>query len=126
MRKLIFLLGLIFITGCVPVLIGTGVVGGYLLSNDSAIGKIKIGYSQLWDVCIEKLEEMEAEITQTDESKGIIRAKILENFITIKIDSLTPKTQRLKVSVRKYLLPQPQFAQKVFFEIAKDVEEIEW
>jgi len=125
-RKLIFLLGLIFITGCVPVLIGTGVIGGYLLSNDSAIGKIKIGYSQLWDICIEKLEEMEAEITQTDESKGIIQAKILENFITIKIDSLIPKTQRLKVSVRKYLLPQPQFAQKVFFEIAKDAEEIEW
>jgi hypothetical protein len=121
-RLIVFCIGLVFTLGCVPLLVGTGIVTGYVLSNDSAIGNVKIEYRTLWDLCIEKLQDMEAQILETNESKGIIKAKIYENNITIRIDSISSKTQRLKIAVRKYFLPQPQFAQKIFFKILEELE----
>ncbi|MDD5195377.1 MAG: DUF3568 family protein [Candidatus Omnitrophica bacterium] len=108
--------------GCVPVLVGAGVVTGYSLSNDSATGNIRSSYRQLWDRCNKTLERMEGEIIEARESKGIIKARVSENAVTIKIDTINSETQRLKVSSRKYLMPKPQFAQKVFLKITEDLK----
>jgi len=126
LKKIIYL-GVIFfslcsISACVPILVGTGVVAGYTLSNDSAIGEVKCDYRTLWDVSMDKLQNLKAEILTSNESKGLIKAKVTDNDVTIKIDAISPSMQKLKISARKYLLPKPQFAQKIFVKIVQDLQ----
>jgi hypothetical protein len=125
-RKLIHLIAfaafLNTLAACVPVLIvGTGAVVGYSLSSDSAIGDIKCDYRTLWDISVDKLQSIQAEISLSNESKGLIKAKVSGYDVTVKIDELSPKMQKLKISARKHLLPKPQFAQKIFMKIADDL-----
>ncbi|MDD5583707.1 MAG: DUF3568 family protein [Candidatus Omnitrophica bacterium] len=118
----IFAASLIFTSGCIPLLVGAGVVTGYSLSSDSATGNVRSEYRRLWDKCTRALERMEGEIIEAKESKGIIKANVSENSVTIRIDTINSETQRLKVSARKYLMPKPQFAQKVFLKITEDLK----
>ncbi len=123
MKKIIgLILGLSLITGCIPVLIGAGVVTGYSLSNAAASGNVKAEYRVLWDLCLDKLETMEAEILVSNESKGVIKAKLSEHSIAIKVDSISLDTQRLKLSARQLLMPKPQFAQKIFLKLISDLQ----
>ena len=123
MKKLSLLAaGLILLNGCIPVLIaGAGILTGFALGNDSATGNVKTEYRVLWDLCVDKMETLEAEVLQINESKGIIKAIISENSVTIRIDTINADTQRLKVCARKMCLPKPQFAQKIFFKIIDDL-----
>ena len=122
MKKIIVLiLGLSLTAGCIPVLIGAGVVTGYSLSNATASGNVKAEYRVLWDLCLDKLETMEAEILVSNESRGVIKAKLSEHKIALKIDSISVDTQRLKVSARQLLMPKAQFAQQIFLKIISDL-----
>ncbi len=116
-----FIVGLVLLAGCVPALIAAGVVTGYSISNDSAVGNVKSEYRILWDLCLDKLETLEAELLIVNESKGMVKAKVSEHSVVIKINSISPETQRLRVSARKNFLPKPQLAQKVFFKIVEDL-----
>jgi len=116
------LVSMLLFNGCIPVLLGAGAVAGYSLSNDAAVGMIQMNYSQLWNLCTEKITGMQGEIVDSNQSKGTIKAKLSDNDVTIKIDSMNDTTQRLKVSARKYLLPKPHFAQKVFMRIVQDLK----
>lgn len=122
MKKiLVFIVGFSLTAGCVPLMIGAGVAAGYTLSGDSASGNIDSEYRVLWDLCLERLENMEAEILVANESKGVIKARVSENNVVVSINAVNPETQRLKVSARRFLLPKPQFAQKVFYKILQDL-----
>ena len=113
--------GLLLVAGCIPVIIGAGVVTGYMLSGDAANGNVKSEYRVLWDICVDRLETMEAEILVANESKGVLKARMSDNNVTISINTINLDNQRLKVSARKFFLPKPQFAQKVFFKIVEDL-----
>jgi len=115
---IVFALFLNILTACIPVLIiGTGAVAGYSLSSDSAIGDVKCDYRSLWDVSVDKLQSMQAEITVSN-----IKAKVSGYNVVVKVDEITPKMQKLKISARRHLLPKPQFAQKIFMKIVEDLK----
>ena len=123
MKKIIgLMLSLLLVIGCVPVLIGAGVVTGYTLSNATASGNVNAEYRVLWDLCLDRLETMEAEILLSDESKGVVKARISEHSVVIKVDSISIDTQRLKVSARQFLLPKAQFSQKIFLKLISDLQ----
>lgn len=119
-----FLIPLVFfLNGCAPLLIaGAGVVTGYMLSNDATLGTVHTSYRSLWDVSMDVLDKEKAYIIMAKESDGIIKAKIMDYRIVISIDTVDKEEQKLKVSTRKYLIPQPQFSQKIFFKITKELE----
>jgi len=122
MRIKLLFIGLFFSLGCVPILIGGGLLTGYALSNNSASGKVNIGYHDLWINCLDKLEAQRIEIIEAKESNGIIKAQMSDVNITVRINSLSSGTQELKVSARKYLLPKPHIAQDIFFKIVKGLK----
>ncbi|NQT28532.1 MAG: hypothetical protein HQ570_02930 [Candidatus Omnitrophica bacterium] len=123
MKKIIgLILGLLLITGCIPVLIGAGLVTGYSLSTATASGNVTAEYRVLWDLCLDELETMEAEILSSNESKGAIKAKVSEHSIAIKVVSISTNTQRLKVTARQLLMPKAQFAQKIFLKLISDLQ----
>lgn len=109
-------------SGCIPVLIGAGAAGGYALSNDAAVGKVSLEYRPLWDLCIDVLEENDAEFLAMNQARGYIKAIVSEYAVTIRINSIGRKAQRLKVAARRYYLPKPQFAQKMFLEISDQLK----
>lgn len=115
----------LFFTGCIPVLIGAGAVAGYTVSNDSATGNVESSYRALWDLSLEILKDMNAEILEANESKGYVKFKASGYSLTLHIYTLTLKTQKLKVTARKYCLPKPQFAQKIFLKIVDNVKTVE-
>ncbi|MCK4912397.1 MAG: hypothetical protein KAS05_01600 [Candidatus Omnitrophica bacterium] len=123
MKKIIgLILSVLLITGCVPVLIGAGLVTGYSLSNSTASGNVETEYRVLWDLCLDELETMDAEILLSDESKGVIKAKLSEHKVVVKISSINMDTQRLRVSARQLLMPKAQFAQKIFLKLITDLQ----
>ena len=87
---------------------------------NSAIGKVASDYQFLWANCLDTLKDANVEIINSDESAGIITAKIEANDLTITIIPIDLKTQTLKVTARKYLIPKPAVAQKIFLDIARD------
>lgn len=121
-KLLCLILGLFIVSGCVPIILGAGVVTGYVLSNDSAMGNINVGYHDLWVACKDTFDSERADIAEAKESSGIIKAKMSDISITLKIDSLSDDVQRLKISARKYLIPKPYIAQDIFAKIAKSLE----
>jgi len=124
MKKLFYLLIVVlFISGCIPIIIGAGVVTGYALGSDYASGNVKTGYHTLYNICLDKIKDMETDITSSDESRGIIKAKISDNSVVIKISSINSELQRLRVSARRYVIPKSQFAQKIFFKIVEGLQE---
>ncbi|UCC95402.1 MAG: hypothetical protein JSW40_01290 [Candidatus Omnitrophota bacterium] len=123
LRCLSYLAGILFFaSGCIPLIIGGGVLGGYMISNDSASGNVTSEYRALWDLCLEELKDMEAQIVEINESKGFIKTHISESELVVKINTVSPDTQWLKVSARKHLLPNPRLAQKIFFRIIEELE----
>lgn len=120
---LFFLSFMMLLSGCVPALVGAGVVTGFLVSNDSAAGNIRSTYRDVWDISLEVLRAEEAEITSAIESKGVIKAQLADEVaIVVKINTVDSETQRLKVAARKYYIPKPQFAQRIFFKIVREIE----
>jgi len=121
--KKIFLsvLSVMMVSGCLPLWIGAGATAGYMLSGDSAIGNVETEYRILWDICLDTIESMDAELLNVNESKGLIKSRISDNVVTIVINTATPNSQRLKVSARANLLPKPQFAQKVYLRIVESL-----
>ncbi len=122
MKVRVLFISLIILCGCVPLIVGGGILTGYVLSNDSASGNLKVAYRDLWDTCIDKLQGDGVEIRGVNESKGRIKARMGDVKLTVSIDSIDQNVQRLKVSARKYLLPKPQVAQEIFFRIVKELE----
>ncbi len=123
-REKILCLGVVFLflfSGCVPVLIGAGAVGGYALGADSATGRVSVGYPQLWNLCLEVLQEKDAEILTINQARGHIKAVVFEHAVTVRINSITTSTQRLRVAARRYFMPRPQFAQEIFFTIVDEL-----
>jgi len=109
--------------GCVPVLLGAGAAAGYMVSNDSAAGNVTGSYRDVWDIALDVLNAQEAEVTSAIESSGVIKALLADDVgVTVKISNIDSETQRIKVSARKCYLPKPEFAQKIFFKITKELE----
>ncbi|RKY28164.1 MAG: hypothetical protein DRP61_02385 [Candidatus Omnitrophota bacterium] len=127
MRKNLFLLSVCFwmlslsFIGCVPVLIGTGVVTGYLATKDSASGNIETSFDKLWEVSL-RVVSKRAEITDRDKDLGLIKAKKGKDQITVKIKELTEHSYNLKVTCRKALaLANLKLAQDIFTKIVRNL-----
>jgi len=127
MRKNLFLLFACYcmlsvsFIGCVPVLIGTGVVTGYLATKDSVSGNIETSFDKLWEVSL-RVVSKRAEITDRDKDLGLIKAKKGKDQITIKIKELTEHSYNLKVTCRKALaLANLKLAQEIFTKIVRNL-----
>ncbi len=127
MRKNLFLLFACYcmlsvsFIGCVPVLIGTGVVTGYLATKDSVSGNIETSFDKLWEVSL-RVVSKRAEITDKDKDLGLIKAKKGKDQITIKIKELTEHSYNLKVTCRKALaLANLKLAQEIFTKIVRNL-----
>lgn len=125
-NKLVFFTGLLVLCslsgGCIFLVASSvGALGGYAVSQDTIQGETNKSFSAIWNSSLKVLRIM-GTIKTEDKLKGIIEAKVDASDVVVKIEALTPKFVRLRVSARKYLLPNITLSQKIYIKIIEHSE----
>lgn len=123
MRKIIFfLIPCIFvsISGCAPLIVGgaVGVLGGYAVSKDTIQGETDKSYDSLWDSAL-MVGRIRGQVKYEDRSRGYIELEAESSRVYIRLIRLTAAATRLRVSARKYHLPNLGLAQDIFVKITE-------
>ncbi|MDO8489617.1 MAG: DUF3568 family protein [Candidatus Omnitrophota bacterium] len=109
--------------GCAPLIIGAaaGGLGAYAVSRDTVQGDTDKNYEALWDSAL-NVARARGLIQQENAATGYIELGLESSRVWIKLVRLTQTTTRLKVSVRKYHLPNMELAQDIFVKIMTGVK----
>ena len=123
MRKaILFLIPCIFlsISGCAPLIIGSavGALGGYAVSKDTIEGETDKSYDSLWEAAL-TVSKIRGQIKYENKTKGYIESEAESSKVYIRFIRLTVSTTRLRVSARKYNLPNMILAQDIFVKITE-------
>ena len=118
-----WLIGLFLISGCVPLIVGSavGALGGYAISRDTIQGETDIDYNKLWDVAL-SISRIRGTIISEDSIRGQINLEVESSKVYIRLVRLTRQTTRLRVSARKYHLPNLNLAQDIFVKIIEEAK----
>jgi hypothetical protein len=106
-----------------PLIIGSavGALGGYAISKDTVQGETDKPYEALWENSL-MVARIRGVIKQEDYTRGYI---VLEaegkSQVWIRLVRLTQATTRVRVSARKYHLPNIELAQDIFVKIIEEV-----
>ncbi len=108
------------LSGCVPVfLMAVGGVGVYATSKDTIQGDTDTPYEALWDSAV-KVARIRGTILQEDFNRGYIEVDAKPNKIWIRFERVTAAATKIRVSARKYKLPNIDLAQEVFIKIIEE------
>jgi hypothetical protein len=106
--------------GCVPVfLMAVGGVGVYAISKDTIQGDTDAPYEALWDAAM-KVARIRGTLLNEDFSRGYIEIDAKPNKIWIQFVRVTATATKIRVSARKYKLPNIDLAQEVFIKIVEE------
>ena len=107
--------------GCVPILVGAGALGGYAVTKDTIQGETDMPYDDLWSSAL-KVSRIRGTIRQEDAAGGYLKLAVESGFIWIRLIKITQAATRLKVSARKYHLPNISLAQDVYLKIMEEAK----
>lgn len=99
-----------------PVAIGATFVG-----KDSAQMSFDKNFDAVYIASLEVLMHS-GKVTKEDRERGRIDAEVNKANITLKLKKLTQKTTQITVSARKYLLPKPEIANGVIYQITEQLK----
>lgn len=124
MRRAILLIILLFslsITGCAPALIGTGIVGGVVISDDTVSETFKNDIDTVWKTAIDYLQE-HGEIVKIDKENGIVYAEKVfgSRYVQVRVEG-KPVGTKVWVKARKTakLLPDVDSGVKIIIDLYK-------
>lgn len=111
------------ISGCAPLIIGSavGALGGYAISRDTMQGETDIEYDRLWNA-MTTVAQIRGTIKSEDYSKGYLNLEAESSKVWIRLIRLTKATTRLRISARKYRLPNFNLAQDIFVKIMEQAK----
>ena len=127
MRKTIplyfLLLLLLFnIVGCVFVLGGAaGALGAYGISKDTVQAETDKPYDALWNSAL-TVARIRGTIKQEDSQRGYIELNVESGHVWIRLIRLTQATTRIRISARRYYLPNLDLAQDMFVKIIEEAK----
>ncbi len=112
---------LLNISGCAPLLIGVaaGGVGIYASGRDTIQGETDKPYDSLWNAALD-VSKTKGAIKQEDYVKGYIELDAGSTMAWIRLIRLTRATTRVRISARKYHLPNLPIAQEIFAKILEE------
>ncbi|MFA4984483.1 MAG: DUF3568 family protein [Candidatus Omnitrophota bacterium] len=108
----------VFISGCAALVVGgaVGALGGYAISKDTIQSDTDTPYERIWDSALE-VARMRGVIEEEDAPRGYLKAKIDNSEVWIRLARLTRATTRIRVSARRYHLPNLGLAEDLFVRI---------
>jgi hypothetical protein len=110
--------------GCAPLIVvsvAAGALGGYAASKDTIQGESDKAYESLWNAAF-SVSKIRGNVKFEDSIKGYIEADIESSKVYIKLIRLTQATTRIRVSARKYHLPNLSLAQDMFVKIMEEAK----
>lgn len=93
-----------------------GAAGACVVGKDTIQGETDKPYDSLWNSALQ-VSKIRGAIKQEDYTKGYIELETEANQVWIRLVKLTRATTRLRVSSRKYHLPNLSLAQDIFVKI---------
>lgn len=111
------------ICGCAPLIIGgaAGALGAYAVGKDTIQGDTDKSYEALWNSAV-RVARARGTLKQEDASKGYIEMEDNASRVYIRLLRLTRATVRIRVSARKYYLPNAELAQDMFVKIMEEAK----
>ena len=98
-----------------------GALGGHAASKDMIQADSDKPYDQLWNGAL-NVSRMRGTIRQEDAAKGYIEADIEKTKVWIRMVRLTQATTRMRISCRRYHLPNLELAQDLFVKIMEEAK----
>lgn len=92
-----------------------------LAGKDSAQASFDESYDKVYEISLEVMKEG-GKVQFEDVSAGDIRGEVNKVNVTVKIIKKDAKTVQVSVAARKYLLPKPQVASSVIYQIAEKLK----
>lgn len=105
------------LNGCAPLLVATGAVGGYAVSKDSVTVDLDRSWDRVWEISLQEAKRL-GHVKRENRENGRIDARIQKTDVVLTLQQLTPKTVRVVIHARKYLLPHVETAQRLGVAIA--------
>ena len=87
-----------------------------LLGKDSVENSFEIPLDKVYNNSLKLLQRI-GRVKKEDKARGVIEALVNGVNVTVKCNSLARSTTRVTVSARKLLLPKPQIAGGVMYQI---------
>ena len=118
------MMGLIFLSGCAAALLGGGVVGGLIISDDSVEHIFSASVDDVWRTALEYLQDT-GEIVKIDKDEGIIYAEKVfgKYYVQIMVEGKPSGTKTvIKARKRIKLIPDVDTAVKIMTALMKELE----
>ena len=108
------------VSGCVVLALGAGAAGGYAISKDEIEGFTDKDYEHVWETSRQVLTD-EGAIELDNKNSGRIEALVQNSKIKFSMETVAPKSIRVRVQARKAmnLFPDIKLAQSLYIKIMK-------
>ena len=125
-KKLLYLPLALFlflnISGCWFIVGGAvGAAGAYVVSKDTIQGDTDKPYEALWNAAL-TVGKIRGIVRKEDAVKGTIEMEAESSKVWIKFIRLTEATTRIRISARKYHMPNLTLAQDLYAKILEEVK----
>lgn len=125
MRKTLYVIAIVVlaisVSGCAAFIVGgaVGAAGVYAASKDTAQGETDKAYDALWSASV-KVARIRGAIKKEDSVRGYLELEAEASRVQIRLIRLTRSTTRLRISARKYHLPNLDLAQDIYVKIMNE------
>ncbi|MCU0651486.1 MAG: DUF3568 domain-containing protein [Candidatus Omnitrophica bacterium] len=112
------------LSGCVPLVVGSavGAVGGYAASKDTIEGDTDKLYDNIWNSAKE-VARIRGTIKQENYAHGTLHLVASDStLVWIRLVRLTRATTRVRVSCRRFHLPNLELAQELYTKIIEEAK----
>ncbi len=92
-----------------------------LLGKDSAKETFDTGFNNAYAVSLSILEKS-GSVTEKNKETGIIKAAVNKNDVTVRIEQKTPRSVEITVSAKRLLLPKPEIAKGILYDISDKIK----
>jgi len=110
---------LVLNSGCTAALIGAGVAGGLVISEDSATFSVDKDFNHAWAASHRVLSKEGKMITFEDKTAGKMEAVVGDSRVVIFVKAITRRSTSVEVKARRNLLPHPALSA----EISRKIQE---
>lgn len=97
------------------------VIVSKLISKDSAEQGFDVPLAKLYDISLQVLKSSGA-LSNEDKTAGVIAAQVNGAKVTVRLKALSDKSARISVSARKMMLPKPEIASGIIYQISEKLK----
>ena len=91
-------------------------IAGTLLGKDSAQAEFGVSFDRSYQAALEVIKG-NGVVTDENKTAGVIKAEVSGHNVTVKVMKLEQGKTEIVITVRKFLIPQPEVAQGILYQI---------